>query len=126
VKGDGEMGQVELSVVVPAFNEGNFIESALINLNDAFERENRDYEIVVIDDGSKDNTLLKALHYARKNGHVKIISYNENNDKGYAVKTGFLKSIGDVVVFADSNLEIDMGVVTKYIQALDHGDIVIL
>jgi glycosyltransferase involved in cell wall biosynthesis len=119
------MEQVELSVVVPAFNEGNSIESALINMNDVFKREKRGYEIVVIDDGSRDNTLPKALLYAGKNGHVKVLSYDENNGKGYAEKTGFMKSIGDVVVFADSDLEIDVGVVSKYIQALKHGDIVI-
>jgi len=119
------MEQVELSMVVPAFNEGNSIEFALINLDDVCKREKRSYEIVVIDDGSKDNTLLTALLYAGKNGHVKVLSYDENNGKGYAVKTGFMKSIGDVVVFADSDLEIDMGVVSKYIEALNHGDIVI-
>ena len=119
------MGQVELSIVVPAFNEGNSIEHTLFNLGDAFECEKRNYEIVVVDDGSKDNTLPKALLYAGKNGHVKVLSYDKNNGKGYAVKTGFMKSVGDVVVFADSDLEIDVGVVSKYIEALNHGDIVI-
>jgi dolichol-phosphate mannosyltransferase len=119
------MGQVELSVVVPAFNEGSSIESALVNLDDVFKREKRSYEIVVIDDGSRDDTLPKALLYARKNVHVRVLGYDVNNGKGYAVKTGFMKSIGDVVVLADSDLEIDMADVTKYIEALDHGDMVI-
>ena len=60
------MGQVDLSVVVPAFNEGSSIESALVNLDDVFKRDQRSYEIVVIDDGSSDNTLLEALLYASK------------------------------------------------------------
>ena len=119
------MEQIELSVVVPAFNEGNSIEDALINLDDLFKCEKRSYEIVVVDDGSKDNTLLKASNYAGKNCHVKVLSYDENNGKGYAEKTGFMKSIGDVVVFADSDLEIEMGAVSKYIEALNQGDIVI-
>ena len=119
------MEQVELSIVVPAFNEGNSIESALINLNDVCKLEKRSYEIVVIDDGSRDNTLMKALLYAGTNNHVKVLSYDENNGKGYAVKTGYMKSIGDVVVFADSDLEIDIGVVSKYIEALNRGDIAI-
>ncbi|MFB3890025.1 MAG: glycosyltransferase [Candidatus Bathyarchaeia archaeon] len=119
------MEQVELSIVVPAFNEGNSIESALNNLDDVFKHEKRSYEILVVDDGSRDNTLLKALLYAGKNGHLRVISYDENNGKGYAVKTGFMKSVGDVVIFADSDLEIDMGAVSKYIEALNHGDIVI-
>ena len=120
-----EMEQVELSVVVPVFNEGNSIESALINMDDVFKREKRGYEIVVIDDGSRDNTLPKALFYAGKNRHVQVLSYDENNGKGYAEKTGFMKSIGDVVIFADSDLDIDIGVVSKYVEALNHGDIII-
>ena len=119
------MGQVDLSVVVPAFNEGSSIESALVNLDDVFKRDQRSYEIVVIDDGSSDNTLLEALLYARKNVHVRVLSSDENNGKGYALKTGFMKSIGDVVVFADSGLEIKLDVVSKYIEALNRGDIVI-
>jgi glycosyltransferase involved in cell wall biosynthesis len=121
----GEMGQVELSVVVPAFNEGRSIESALANLDDVFKREEWSYEIVVIDDGSSDNTLMKALLYARKNIHVRVLSSQDNNGKGYALKTGFMKSIGDLVIFADSDLEIEVDVASKYIEALNRGDIAI-
>ena len=119
------MDQVEFSVVVPAFNEGNSIEAALIDLDDEFKCGNRSYEIVVVDDGSLDNTLVKALLYARKNDHVKVLSYSENNGKGCAVKTGFMKCNGEFVFFADSDQEIDMCVISKYIRALDQGDIVI-
>lgn len=119
------MAQVELSVVVPAFNEGNSIESALTSLDDVFKREKRSYEIVVIDDGSRDNTLLKALDYAQKNGHVRVLSYDKNNGKGYAVKKGFMNAVGKVVIFADSDLEIKLDAVSKYIEALGRSDIVI-
>ncbi len=119
------MGEIELSVVVPAFNEGSSIESTLVNLDNVFKREKGRYEILVVDDGSKDNTFAKAVCYAKKNNHVKILSCNSNYGKGYAVKTGFMSSIGDVVVFADSDLEIRMDDVSKYIRALSHGDIVV-
>ena len=54
--------------------------------------KNLSYEIVVVNDGSADETLAKAKTYAGKNGHVKVISYSENVGKGYAVKTGFMKA----------------------------------
>ena len=66
------------------------------------------YEIVVVDDGSKDKTLSKAIAYANRNGHVKVVSYNKNVGKGYAVKAGFMQATGEVVVFADSDMEIDL------------------
>ncbi len=83
------------------------------------------YEIVVVDDGSQDNTLAKAKRYAGKNGHVKVVSYVNNAGKGFAVKTGFMNSNGNIVVFADSDMEIDLNVISEYIDALKHGDIVI-
>ncbi len=116
---------MELSIVVPAFNEANYIEHALSKLDSVIRNEKSTYEIVVVDDGSKDSTLHKAALYAGKNSHVKILSYSANSGKGFAEKTGFLKSEGDVVVFADSDLEIDMSVVSKYIAQLDRCDIVI-
>ncbi len=119
------MEKVELSIVVPAFNEENSIESALSNLDELFRCQKKTYEIVVINDGSEDNTLLNALLYAGKNGHVKVHSYDENNGKGFAIKTGFMKSSGNAVVFADSDLEIDVGAISRYIEALNYGDIVI-
>jgi glycosyltransferase involved in cell wall biosynthesis len=83
------------------------------------------YEIIVVDDGSRDDTLKKARRYAGRNGHVKVVSYGENAGKGHAVKTGFMQTNGNVVIFADSDMEIDLRTISKYLDALKHGDIVI-
>jgi len=124
------LAQVELSFVLPAYNEGESIESALDSLYRAGKDTGLQYEIVVVDDGSVDDTGVRALDYASrngraKNGHVKIVSYRPNVGKGYAVKTGFLRACGDAVVFVDSDLEIDVGRVGRYVEALGHGDIVV-
>src|SRR5271157_3386638 len=119
------MGQVELSFVVPAYNEENYIEDMLGALDTVIADKNLPYEIVVVDDGSRDNTLAKARRYAGKNGHVRVVSYCNNVGKGFAVKTGFMNSNGSVVVFADSDMEIDLSVISNYLEALKHGDIVI-
>jgi len=119
------MGQVELSFVVPAYNEEEYIEDTLFELDAVVQDKHLPYEIVVVDDGSCDKTLANAMRYAKKNGHVKIVSYSKNVGKGYAVKTGFLETIGDVVIFADSDLEIDLSTISKYLDALKNSDIVI-
>jgi glycosyltransferase involved in cell wall biosynthesis len=119
------MGQVELSFVIPAFNEEDSIEIALCTLDVMVKDKMLPYEIVVVDDGSKDTTLTKAITYASRNGHVKVVSYDENVGKGYAVKAGFMQASGDVVVFADSDMEIDMSTILSYVDALDDGDVVI-
>jgi glycosyltransferase involved in cell wall biosynthesis len=119
------MEQVELSFVIPAYNEEDFIEDMLESIDTVIAGKHLPYEIVVVDDGSRDRTLTNAVKYAKRNGHVKVLSYPENVGKGYAVKTGFLQANGAVVVFADSDMEIDLSVISKYIEALKHGDIVI-
>jgi dolichol-phosphate mannosyltransferase len=119
------MSKVDLSFVIPAYNEEGSIEDALGTIDDAVKSKKLQYEIVVVDDGSKDKTLSKALTYASKNGHVKVVSYTKNAGKGYAVKTGFMQTTGEVVIFADSDLDIDLRIISRYVEALQHGDIVI-
>jgi len=119
------MSQVELSFVIPAYNEEDSIEITLGTLDGVVKDKRLSYEIVVVDDGSKDETRSRAIKYANRNGHVKVISYTQNEGKGHAIRTGFMQTKGDVVVFADSDMDIDLGTISKYVDALEHGDIVI-
>jgi glycosyltransferase involved in cell wall biosynthesis len=119
------MSQVELSFVIPAYNEEDSIQDALWTIDEVVKNRKLAYEIVVVDDGSKDRTLFKARTYANRNGHVRVVSYNQNVGKGYAVKKGFMQSTGEVVVFADSDMDIDFGTVTSYVEALKNADIVV-
>jgi len=119
------MAKVELSFVIPAFNEEKSIEFALFTLDELAKDSVAPYEIVVVDDGSNDKTFSNASRYANRNGHVKVITYPTNLGKGYAVKTGFLQTIGEVVVFADSDMDIDFSIIPKYVDALKNADIVI-
>ena len=119
------MAQVELSFVIPAYNEEDSIEDALGALDEVVKNRKLPYEIIVVNDGSKDKTLPKAITYASKNGHVRVVSYDNNVGKGYAVRAGFMQTKGDVVVFADSDMDVDLGTVSKYVDALEHGDIVV-
>jgi glycosyltransferase involved in cell wall biosynthesis len=119
------MGQIELSFVIPAYNEEFFIEDTLGTLDLAIKKKTCQYEIVVVDDGSQDKTFKKALQYARRNGHVKVIRYARNTGKGFAIKTGVMKSMGDAVIFVDGDMEIDFSTISRYIKALENADIVI-
>ncbi len=114
-----------VSFVLPAYNESEFIEGVLQSLDSAVSRRGFGYEIVVVDDGSVDDTCLRAKHYAAKNWHVKVLGYDRNVGKGFAIKTGFWNALGDTVVFLDSDSDIDVRQVRRYVRALKHGDIVI-
>jgi len=124
------VARVELSFVLPAYNEGDSIELALDSLYRAGKGTGLKYEIVVVDDGSLDDTGLRAVDFASRNGHVrngfvKLVTYRDNVGKGHAVKTGFLRACGDAVVFVDSDLDVDVGQVGRYVEALGQGDIVV-
>jgi glycosyltransferase involved in cell wall biosynthesis len=119
------MGQIEVSFVIPAYNEEVFIEDTLGTLDSVFKEKMNQYEIVVVDDGSKDKTFKKALQYANKNGHVKVIRYARNAGKGFAIKTGVMESTGDIVIFVDGDMEIDFNTISKYVTALENADLVI-
>jgi glycosyltransferase involved in cell wall biosynthesis len=119
------MSRVDLSLVLPAHNEGDSIEVSLDALDRVVKDTKLRYEIVVVDDGSMDSTRVNAARYASRNGHVRVISYDRNVGKGHAVKTGFMQAAGDAVVFVDSDLEIELGMISGYVEALRCGDIVI-
>jgi glycosyltransferase involved in cell wall biosynthesis len=119
------MTQNDLSFVIPAYNEEDSIEVTLGTLEEAVKNNKFSYEIIVVNDGSKDKTLSKAIKYAGRNGHVKVISYNSNQGKGHAVRIGFMQSNGEFVIFADGDMEIDLKLVSRYVEALQNADIVI-
>ena len=76
------MSEVELSFVVPAYNEACFIEDTLSTIDAVIQDKHIPYEIVVVDDGSIDGTLVNAKRYAKRNGHVRVVSYSQNVGKG--------------------------------------------
>lgn len=119
------MGTIDLSLVIPAFNEEKSINKTLMILENIIKSMKLQYEIIVVNDGSYDYTLFNALNYANKNGHVKVISNDKNMGKGYAIRKGFMISDGDIVVFADSDLDINFNKISNYIDSLKYGDIVI-
>jgi glycosyltransferase involved in cell wall biosynthesis len=112
-----------LSVILPAYNEEEHIKDVIEKADSIMQKVGLRYELIVVNDGSRDDTETRVFDYARINGHVKVVSYHENVGKGYAVKAGFSKAVGDIVIFLDSDLDIDPEQVTRYIDALKHVDI---
>jgi dolichol-phosphate mannosyltransferase len=114
-----------VSFVIPVFNEENNVEEAVEKLSRVASKLGRPYEIVVVNDGSYDNTLLRIRDCAESDCNVRVISYRKNMGKGYAVKTGFLHARGVNVVFIDGDLDIDPNQIEKYLNALKSADMVI-
>jgi glycosyltransferase involved in cell wall biosynthesis len=117
----------KVSVIIPAYNEGAVITDSLVETIRTFDEFGCDYEIVVIDDGSKDNTLAKALEVAQRCDRIKVKRNLVNYGKGRALKKAFRYTTGDYIVFLDADLDLHPAQAQTLfdILRLDDADVVI-
>ena len=96
----------KLSILVPVYNESEYIIRSLENV---ISTKLKDWqkEIIIINDGSTDNTLDLITQFRKMHPSIKIISYQKNKGKGYALKKGIEIATGDVLIVQDADLEYD-------------------
>jgi len=94
---------MKLSVIVPAYNEEKNLFFNIIKYNDYLKRQNYDYEIIVVNDGSIDKTRAEAEKLQSKIKNLKIINFTKNKGKGTAVCRGLLEASGKIRLFIDAD-----------------------
>ena len=114
-----------ISVVLPAFNEEAFIKEVIDRTEAQVRASSSDYEIIVVNDGSSDNTQEIVNTVSERNPWVRQVSFERNRGKGYALKRGFWEAKGDLVVFLDSDLDIDPSQLGMLIGGIGDADILI-
>jgi dolichyl-phosphate beta-glucosyltransferase len=114
---------VHLSLVIPAFNEERCIEETLATLEEYLSRQDYDSEIVVVDDGSSDET---AARVEADFPDVRMISYQPNCGKGHAVKTGMLAATGAFRVYYDADGSTPIEEVEKLWPRFEDGASVVI
>lgn len=112
---------IELSVVVPAFDEEGRIERTLRGAIDYLARRHPSFELVVVDDGSGDRTRELALRFETEDARVRVLSLDRNRGKGAAVRAGVLATGGARVLVMDADLATPMDELAKLTAALDGG-----
>jgi glycosyltransferase involved in cell wall biosynthesis len=108
-----------ISVILPAYNEENKIGDVINETVKALDRITDSWEIIVVDDGSKDLTFAIAKEFAKNDGRVRAISYGKNMGKGFALKYGFEHSRGDLIVFMDADLDLHPKQIKKFIEIME-------
>lgn len=114
-----------LSIFFPFWNEEKNLEKVVLSALPVAKKVAKQWEILIIDDGSSDNTLEVAKKVAKKDKRIQILPHKENRGYGAALKTGFSNAKYDYVVFTDGDGQFDFPEVEKFIEKIDGADIVI-
>jgi dolichyl-phosphate beta-glucosyltransferase len=114
-----------LSVVVPAYNEAMRLPKTLQRILDYLQAQTYAYELIVVDDGSSDNTIASVQEIVASDPHVRLIA-NPHFGKGYTVRTGMLAARGTIALFSDADLSTPIEEVERLLPWFDQGyDVVI-
>ena len=112
-----------LSVVIPAYNEAARLEKSLRAVVDYLRQNFPDGELIVVDDGSSDETagLSRAVFQDSGDLRTSVISYKSNLGKGRAVRLGLLAARGDVALFSDADLSTPITEAPKVVEPIVNG-----
>ncbi len=116
---------MKVSVVVPAYNEARRILPSLERVFHHLDQYHRDHELIVVDDGSTDDTVAAVRQHFGHRPELQVVSYGSNRGKGYAVRTGALQARGDVVLFSDADLSTPIDEMEKMLPLIEAYDLVI-
>jgi dolichyl-phosphate beta-glucosyltransferase len=113
-----------LSIVIPAYNEAQRLGGSLRTIVDYLNDTWPDSELIVVDDGSSDNTAALARQSFENSGRVRasVISYKSNLGKGRAVRLGLLASRSNVVLFSDADLSTPITETAKMVDPIMRGE----
>jgi dolichyl-phosphate beta-glucosyltransferase len=112
---------IELSVVIPAYNEQARLGSYLTEVVGYLEISNYLYEVFVVDDGSTDRTSSIVNNFTAKNQNVKLIRIQSNKGKGNAVRVGMLATSGKFCLFTDADGATPIKELDRLFNALENG-----
>ena len=114
-----------VSVIVPAYKQEKSIVADVKNIDDAMSQTRFDYEILVVVDGFLDKTFENAKKIKRKK--VKVLGYETNKGKGYAIRYGMARAKGDYIAFIDAGMDIDPNGISLILEHLEwyNADIIV-
>lgn len=114
-----------ISVVLPAYNEEANVPRTVANVVEALAGLFDDYEIIVVDDGSRDRTAEVALALGDANPRLRLVRHEVNKGYGAALYTGFRSARKDLVFMTDSDAQFDVREIRRLLPLLDGADLAI-
>jgi glycosyltransferase involved in cell wall biosynthesis len=117
---------MKISVIIPAYNEAKRISTTLQSVQDFFVGKDFEYEIIVVNDGSRDTTTEVIYKIAHRIPQIILIDNHHNQGKGFAVRDGIHRATGDLILFMDADNSTTIDHLERVLPLLGHGyDVVI-
>ena len=113
-----------LSIVLPAYNEEANVERAVERVSDVAEQLGMDYEIILVNDGSKDRTGEIGRELMQRVPHFQLVEHYPNRGYGGSLKAGFAAATRELIAFVPADNQFDFGQIHLLLEALDDADIV--
>jgi len=115
----------ELSIVIPSFNEERRLPPTLESIAKYILERRRNTEVIVVDDGSSDQTAAVAESFRNRIPRLRVVSNGRNRGKGFSVRHGSLEACGEVVLFTEADLSSPIEEAEKLLAALKSHDVAI-
>lgn len=106
----------QLSVFLPAYNEAANLANTVANVVEHASRVAKDWELIIVNDGSKDNTGQIAHDLAKKDKHIRVVEHNPNRGYGAALKSGLYNAKYDWITFIDSDGQFNFEEIDQFLQ----------
>jgi glycosyltransferase involved in cell wall biosynthesis len=113
-----------ISLVVPAYNEADNIEALVAEATPALNAVTEDYEIVIVDDGSKDETAAVTRRVLETHPHVRLVQHEVNQGFGAAVLTGFTNAQKDWIFYTDADRQFVLSELQNFVPLMEKADVI--
>jgi glycosyltransferase involved in cell wall biosynthesis len=113
---------LDLSIILPVYNEEEPLPSVITELSDALRSLGRSYEIIAVDDGSTDNTIPVLQKLQKEEPHLRIIQFRRNFGQTPAFQAGFDHARGEVIITMDADGQQDPADIPALLTTMEEGD----